>query len=381
MAGPMSPLPIQKQSPFSHSAPLHPSPSPTAPTLHFSAAPDKPSAAKTPKKPSNFWRNLKIAFWTTFAATTYAGISYPLTFSNIHFQTMRFMADSNVHFKYFVPDNNGGFQESFFNLKMTKAEYDISRRIMEILQDKPKFREMLKKMPNGGLEIRLYDASSMKRSDSEHAHVGLAEIKNGKVAMEFSVSATTDGIELTEDAHEVVCHELGHILDYLGDIENGDLSIRGADGFLPGWSSSQKIAFEAARQLEIPKIKNGTSPMDAYGLTNEKEFLAVAIETFFEKPAELKASNPTIYRLLSGFFDLDPGASPLWSAIKGPFHGDFSLDYLYTRDQKPTLYMFGGMTLLLTSTGWVIRRRQKKAATESPEIPTPTLDDLLKKYR
>jgi Mlc titration factor MtfA (ptsG expression regulator) len=46
--------------------------------------------------------------------------------------------------------------------------------------------------------------------------------------------------------------------------------------------------------------------LDPYGATNRAEFLAVATEAFFEKPAELRSNQPSLYAMLAEFFKLDP---------------------------------------------------------------------------
>ncbi len=45
-----------------------------------------------------------------------------------------------------------------------------------------------------------------------------------------------------------------------------------------------------------------------YGATNEAEFFAVASETFFEKPAQLRKSAPELYEELQKFYRVDPAA-------------------------------------------------------------------------
>jgi Mlc titration factor MtfA (ptsG expression regulator) len=52
--------------------------------------------------------------------------------------------------------------------------------------------------------------------------------------------------------------------------------------------------------------KGRKSVMDAYGATNLAEFFAVATETFFEKPAQLKKEHPELYEELYGFYRVNP---------------------------------------------------------------------------
>jgi len=46
--------------------------------------------------------------------------------------------------------------------------------------------------------------------------------------------------------------------------------------------------------------------MDNYGATNPAEFFAVATETFFEKPRQLKKKEPDLYAELKDFYKVDP---------------------------------------------------------------------------
>jgi Mlc titration factor MtfA (ptsG expression regulator) len=46
--------------------------------------------------------------------------------------------------------------------------------------------------------------------------------------------------------------------------------------------------------------------MDAYGATNPAEFFAVATETFFEKPRQMKKKEPELYEELKEYYKLDP---------------------------------------------------------------------------
>ena len=48
--------------------------------------------------------------------------------------------------------------------------------------------------------------------------------------------------------------------------------------------------------------------MDRYGATNPAEFFAVATETFFEKPQQLKTNHPELYEELQSYSHVDPAA-------------------------------------------------------------------------
>lgn len=347
------------------------------------AATSKDAAQKAaqPKKSSKLWRLMKAMFWGTALTAGYAGGSYTYNYVNMHYQTQRFVNSSNVTFKYYAADANGQFKEQFLNFNLMKVKHEVAFKIMEVLQDRPDIREALMNVP-GGLEIRLYQADALTREgnntrvgkDGDHAHVGIAEIdKKGKVSMEFATRVVENNLELSSKGNDVVAHELTHILDYLELLRNGQAHVIGADGFLPGWSNSEKREYVDARAEEMAKIQVGRSPMDRYALTNDKEFLAVLSETFFEKPNELKESNPTLYRMMQRFFDLDPASSTTWSAVKGTVTGDFTIDYISKRDPSPKLYILGGMAILIGG-GIILVGRRKKKDPNAPISPKELLD-------
>lgn len=106
------------------------------------------------------------------------------------------------------------------------------------------------------------------------------------------------------DAHNVVLHEFAHQLDQ----ETG-----GADGapLLPrrsmyvAWARVLGHDFE---QLVQDTERRHRTLIDAYGATNPAEFFAVATETFFEKPRQLKSQFPDLYEQLQAFYRQDPAA-------------------------------------------------------------------------
>jgi Mlc titration factor MtfA (ptsG expression regulator) len=54
-------------------------------------------------------------------------------------------------------------------------------------------------------------------------------------------------------------------------------------------------------------MKTGVSNvLDKYAATDFQEFWAVSVETFFEKPKELKTKMPDLYKAISDLLNLDP---------------------------------------------------------------------------
>ena len=54
--------------------------------------------------------------------------------------------------------------------------------------------------------------------------------------------------------------------------------------------------------------KGGDTVLDGYGTVSPPEFFAVATETFFEKPVEMKSQLPDLYEQLKRYYNLDPAA-------------------------------------------------------------------------
>jgi len=100
----------------------------------------------------------------------------------------------------------------------------------------------------------------------------------------------------------VVLHEFAHQLDDLSGATNG----------IPLLSKKQSFGqwervFLAAYDRHLKKVRRGRrTVLDAYGAENHQEFLAVAIEAFFEKPTQLNADEPALYTQLATLLRLDP---------------------------------------------------------------------------
>lgn len=103
----------------------------------------------------------------------------------------------------------------------------------------------------------------------------------------------------------VVLHEFAHFLD--NSVE-GTLTDTG----------SRRAAFEAwhdlldreYRDLCEAVDRDEETLIDPYGSESTAEFFAVATETFFEAPRELKHLHPALHAGLAEFYGLDPAAWP-----------------------------------------------------------------------
>ena len=124
--------------------------------------------------------------------------------------------------------------------------------------------------------------------------------KHGTVVLAWD--SVKSGVLNFQDGHNVVMHEFAHQLDQ----ENG-----GADGapileMRSAYSTWSRTFSEEYELLRKKTFKGKKSVIDKYGATNPAEFFAVATETFFEKPVQLKKKHSELYHELEDFYKVDP---------------------------------------------------------------------------
>lgn len=56
----------------------------------------------------------------------------------------------------------------------------------------------------------------------------------------------------------------------------------------------------------MERLQNGDSVLDEYGAFDRVEFLAVAMESFFERPVALREKHRLLYELLASYLSQDP---------------------------------------------------------------------------
>jgi MtfA peptidase len=106
----------------------------------------------------------------------------------------------------------------------------------------------------------------------------------------------------SQDGHNVVLHEFAHQLDQEDGIADGAPILEKRSSYTT-WARIMSREYEHLRS-NVEHHKK--SVMDKYGATNPAEFFAVATETFFEKPKQLKKKAPDLYAELKGFYNVDP---------------------------------------------------------------------------
>ena len=102
------------------------------------------------------------------------------------------------------------------------------------------------------------------------------------------------------DGRNVTLHEFAHQVDQ----DNGT-----ADGRPWRPSAAARRRWAAAMTEAFERLQREPSTLiDAYGASDPAEFFAVVTEVFFERPHDLAAEAPEVYRELAGLFKVDPAA-------------------------------------------------------------------------
>lgn len=136
---------------------------------------------------------------------------------------------------------------------------------------------------------------------SETEEVRLGESWDGG-AVVLAWSAVQQGARALDDGHNVVFHEFAHQLDQ--DFGPADGAPELPEGMAYGaWARALGKEFE---NVEEAAAEGRRTLIDHYGATNPAEFFAVATETFFEKPLQMRERKPELYAQLVGFYRQDP---------------------------------------------------------------------------
>ncbi len=116
------------------------------------------------------------------------------------------------------------------------------------------------------------------------------------------------GARNADDGMNVTIHEFAHQLDQADGAADG-VPILGSRDAYRQWSEIFQREYEEL--VEEVNNRRGPEPfLDPYGATNPAEFFAVASETFFEEPRELKEEHSELYEQLRSFYGLDPAGWP-----------------------------------------------------------------------
>ena len=113
-----------------------------------------------------------------------------------------------------------------------------------------------------------------------------------------------DSLAGDSDGYNVVLHEFAHKLDE----ENGDVDgvpALAESSHYKEWADVLTRAYSASGAVGGP---HGVRVLDEYAFTAPEEFFAVATETFFEKPGQMRTELPDLYGQLRRFYCVDPAS-------------------------------------------------------------------------
>lgn len=121
--------------------------------------------------------------------------------------------------------------------------------------------------------------------------------KNGHVHVAFCAWEMMKGVAFDRDGIDVIVHELAHVLDLVDGKFDGKPALH-PEHDLSLWEAVRDNHLELVRR----KRPDVLTVLRDYAGHDEAELFAVASECFFERPEELKATLPSLYRELSRFY-------------------------------------------------------------------------------
>lgn len=113
----------------------------------------------------------------------------------------------------------------------------------------------------------------------------------------LSVESVRQGWRNPGDGHNVVLHEMAHLLDYENNFANGAPSLI---------ASASAAAWRELVRKEIRRVRIGRSMLRRYAAQNPAELFAVAVENFFERPDLMARRHPELFAALRNIFRIDP---------------------------------------------------------------------------
>lgn len=107
-----------------------------------------------------------------------------------------------------------------------------------------------------------------------------------------------------DDGRNLIFHEFAHQLDMRDGVIDGTPVLRSKEEYAR-WTEVMTREFEALQEMAE---KGCRTLLDQYGAEDESEFFAVATESFFEQPIELRQHHPELYDVLMSYYRQDPAA-------------------------------------------------------------------------
>ena len=146
-------------------------------------------------------------------------------------------------------------------------------------------------------EIVIYP-SHYKHPDTDGIIFGEA---NSWGTVVLSWDAVIQGLKNPDDGHATATHEFAHVLDRADGSFDGTPELRAWGHYSP-WVHVMSDHYNKLKKRKRAQRK----VLRAYGAQNEAEFFAVATESFFEKPRQMRKRTPDLYEELMRFYGFDP---------------------------------------------------------------------------
>lgn len=134
---------------------------------------------------------------------------------------------------------------------------------------------------------------------TKRMHEGEVNMREGMIVISWEDALK--GIKNPKDGRNLLLHEMAHALrleDIISNDEYKFLKERYVKEF-------DKAAEKIVRQGGGSSIRG---LFRKYALTNKDEFFAVAVEVFFERPAEFRVRIPDLYAMMSKLLNQDPAS-------------------------------------------------------------------------
>lgn len=149
--------------------------------------------------------------------------------------------------------------------------------------------------------VLVYPSTYVVKNDDGQGSVRLGESWSAG-AVVLAWDSVKHGAENFADGHNLVIHEFAHQLDQEDGAGDGAPVLSNASCYAT-WAQVLSREYE---RLCTRVDKRKKTVMDSYGATNPAEFFAVASETFFEKPLQLRRKHPELFDELLKFYQVDP---------------------------------------------------------------------------
>jgi len=137
------------------------------------------------------------------------------------------------------------------------------------------------------------------KTESPSARLG-ESWQSGAVVLAWS--SVKHGAFNFRDGKNVTMHEFAHQLDQADGSADGAPTLERRSAY----SAWAKVFSKEFSRLQKRASKGKRSVLDDYGTINPAEFFAVATETFFEKPRQLKERHADLYAQLKDYYNVDP---------------------------------------------------------------------------